>query len=304
MNIERELIDFDAFIEIINPRNSLKKTEELIYQEITDNYCELEILNIMDKNVDKIIVDRVKELVPTIPLSEKKKKRIALASFYDERVKEFREEIPYNLLAMFNSPYRIDGKTLKRVLNKTACTMIDKSIDTVVREYVADNKNIIEKKLIEAYDMAIKEYQRQLKFTKESGHFSQEEIQETEKDISFSIDRAKELKENPQKIVDLLVTDVNDALDEYNISDKVFYFFNKNTLLEIVKPLRKIYLEQSIHQKITNKDVIEDANKRSGLFKEVPEDEFCQFFSIREEKNLDSTPLKVRKLSNPNGSNK
>ena len=304
MNIENELICFDAFIEIINPRNSLKKTEELIYQEITDNYCELEILNIMDKNVDKIIVDRVKELVPTIPLSEKKKKRIALASFYDERVKEFREEIPYNLLAMFNSPYRIDGKTLKRVLNKTACTMIDKSIDAVVREYVADNKNIIEKKLIEAYDMAIKEYQRQLKFTKESGHFSQEEIQETEEDISFSINRAKELKENSQKIVDLLVTDVNDSLDEYNTSDKVFYFFNKNTLLEIVKPLRKIYLEQSIHQKITNKDVIEDANKRSGLLKEVPEDEFCQFFSIKEEKNLDSTPLKVRKLSNPNDSNK
>lgn len=303
MNIENELICFDAFIEIINPRNSLKKTEELIYQEITDNYCELEILNIMDKNVDKIIVDRVKELVPTIPLSEKKKKRIALASFYDERVKEFKEEIPYNLLAMFNSPYRIDGKTLKRVLNKTACTMIDKSIDAVVREYVADNKNIIEKKLIEAYDIAIKEYQRQLKFTKESGHFSQEEIQETEKDIIFSINRAKELKENPQKIIDLLVTDVNDTLDEYNISDKVFYFFNKNTLLEIVKPLRKIYLEQSIHQKITNQDIIEDANKRSGLFKEVPEDEFCQFFSIKEEKKLDSTP-KVRKLSNPNDSNK
>ena len=303
MDTERELICFCSFIEIISPYNSLKKTEELIYQKITDNYYELEILNIINNNVNAIIVDKVKELVPTIPLSEKKKKRIALASFYDDRVKEFKDEIPYNLLAMLNQPYRIDGKMLKRVLDTTACSMIGKSIDAVVRKYVADNKNIIEKKLIEAYDMAIKEYQRQLKFTKESGHYSQEEIQETEKDLSFDIDRVNKLKENSQKIVDLLVTDVNDALDEYNTYDKVFYFFNKNTLLEIAKPLRKIYLEQSSHQKITNKDVIEDANKRSDLFKEVPEDEFCQFFSIKEEKTLDSTP-RVRKLSNSNDSNK
>ena len=151
--------------------------------------------------------------------------------------------------------------------------------------------------------MAIKEYQRQLKFTKESGHYSQEEIQETEKDLSFDIDRVNQLKENSQKIVDLLVTDVNDALDEYSTSDKVFSFFNKNTLLETIKPLRKIYLEQSIHQKITNQDVIEDTNRRSELFKEVPVDEFCQFFSIKEEKTLDSTP-KVRKLSDSNDSNK
>lgn len=303
MDTERGLICFCSFIEIISPYNSLKKTEELIYQKITDNYYELEILNIINNNVNAIIVDRVKELVPTIPLSEKKKKRIALASFYDDRVKEFKEEIPYNLLAMFNPPYRIDGKMLKRVLDTTACSMIGKSIDAVVRKYVADNKNIIEKKLIETYDMAIKEYQRQLKFTKESGHYSQEEIQETEKDLSFDIDRVNQLKENSQKIVDLLVTDVNDALDEYSTSDKVFSFFNKNTLLETVKPLRKIYLEQSIHQKITNQDVIEDANRRSELFKEVPVDEFCQFFSIKEEKTLNSTP-KVRKLSNPNDSNK
>ena len=303
MDTERGLICFCSFIEIISPYNSLKKTEELIYQKITDNYYELEILNIINNNVNAIIVDRVKELVPTIPLSEKKKKRIALASFYDDRVKEFKDEIPYNLLAMFNPPYRIDGKMLKRVLDTTACSMIGKSIDAVVRKYVADNKNIIEKKLIETYDMAIKEYQRQLKFTKESGHYSQEEIQETEKDLSFDIDRVNQLKENSQKIVDLLVTDVNDALDEYSTSDKVFSFFNKNTLLETVKPLRKIYLEQSIHQKITNQDVIEDANRRSELFKEVPVDEFCQFFSIKEEKTLNSTP-KVRKLSNPNDSNK
>ena len=303
MDTERGLICFCSFIEIISPYNSLKKTEELIYQKITDNYYELEILNIINNNVNAIIVDRVKELVPTIPLSEKKKKRIALASFYDDRVKEFKDEIPYNLLAMFNQPYRIDGKMLKRVLDTTACTMVGKSIDAVVRKYVADNKNIIEKKLIETYDMAIKEYQRQLKFTKESGHYSQEEIQETEKDLSFDIDRVNQLKENSQKIVDLLVTDVNDALDEYSTSDKVFSFFNKNTLLETVKPLRKIYLEQSIHQKITNQDVIEDANRRSELFKEVPVDEFCQFFSIKEEKTLNSTP-KVRKLSNPNDSNK
>ena len=173
MDTERELICFDAFIEIISPYNSFKKTEELIYQEITDNYCGLEILNIINNNVGAIIVDKVKELAPMIHLSEKKKKRIALASFYDDRVKEFRDEIPYNLLAMFNQPYRIDGKMLKRVLDTTACTMVSKFIDAVVREYVADNKNIIEKKLIETYDMAIKEYQRQLKFTKESGHFSQ-----------------------------------------------------------------------------------------------------------------------------------
>ena len=269
MDTERGLICFCSFIEIISPYNSLKKTEELIYQKITDNYYELEILNIINNNVNAIIVDRVKELVPTIPLSEKKKKRIALASFYDDRVKEFKEEIPYNLLAMFNPPYRIDGKMLKRVLDTTACSMIGKSIDAVVRKYVADNKNIIEKKLIETYDMAIKEYQRQLKFTKESGHYSQEEIQETEKDLSFDIDRVNQLKENSQKIVDLLVTDVNDALDEYSTSDKVFSFFNKNTLLETVKPLRKIYLEQSIHQKITNQDVIEDANRRSEFFKDV-----------------------------------
>lgn len=303
MDIERELICFCSFIEIISPYNSFKKTEELIYQKITDNYYELEILNIINNNVNAIIVDKVKELVPTIPLSEKKKKRIALASFYDDRVKEFRDEIPYNLLAMLNQPYRIDGKMLKRVLDTTACSMIGKSIDAVVRKYVADNKNIIEKKLIEAYDMAIKEYQRQLKFTKESGHYSQEEIQETEKDLSFDIDRVNQLKENSQKIVDLLVTDVNDALDEYSTSDKVFSFFNKNTLLETIKPLRKIYLEQSIHQKITNQDVIEDTNRRSELFKEVPVDEFCQFFSIKEEKTLDSTP-KVRKLSDSNDSNK
>ena len=303
MDIERELICFCSFIEIISPYNSFKKTEELIYQKITDNYYELEILNIIHNNVNAIIVDKVKELVPTIPLSEKKKKRIALASFYDDRVKEFKDEIPYNLLAMLNQPYRIDGKMLKRVLDTTACSMVGKSIDAVVRKYVADNKNIIEKKLIEAYDMAIKEYQRQLKFTKESGHYSQEEIQETEKDLSFDINRVNQLKENSQKIVDLLVADVNDALDEYSTSDKVFSFFNKNTLLETIKPLRKIYLEQSTHQKITNKDVIEDANKRSELFKEVPEDEFCQFFSIKEEKTLDSTP-KVRKLSNSNDSNK
>lgn len=303
MDTERELICFCSFIEIISPYNSFKKTEELIYQKIIDNYYELEILNIINNNVNAIIVDKVKELVPTIPLSEKKKKRIALASFYDDRVKEFRDEIPYNLLAMLNQPYRIDGKMLKRVLDTTACSMIGKSIDAVVRKYVADNKNIIEKKLIEAYDMAIKEYQRQLKFTKESGHYSQEEIQETEKDLSFDIDRVNQLKENSQKIVDLLVADVNDALDEYSTSDKVFSFFNKNTLLETIKPLRKIYLEQSVHQKITNQDVIEDTNRRSELFKEVPVDEFCQFFSIKEEKTLDSTP-KVRKLSNSNDSNK
>ncbi len=303
MDTERELICFCSFIEIISPYNSFKKTEELIYQKIIDNYYELEILNIINNNVNAIIVDKVKELVPTIPLSEKKKKRIALASFYDDRVKEFRDEIPYNLLAMLNQPYRIDGKMLKRVLDTTACSMIGKSIDAVVRKYVADNKNIIEKKLIEAYDMAIKEYQRQLKFTKESGHYSQEEIQETEKDLSFDIDRVNQLKENSQKIVDLLVTDVNDTLDEYSTSDKVFSFFNKNTLLETIKPLRKIYLEQSVHQKITNQDVIEDTNRRSELFKEVPVDEFCQFFSIKEEKTLDSTP-KVRKLSNSNDSNK
>ena len=303
MDTERELICFCSFIEIISPYNSFKKTEELIYQKIIDNYYELEILNIINNNVNAIIVDKVKELVPTIPLSEKKKKRIALASFYDDRVKEFRDEIPYNLLAMLNQPYRIDGKMLKRVLDTTACSMIGKSIDAVVRKYVADNKNIIEKKLIEAYDMAIKEYQRQLKFTKESGHYSQEEIQETEKDLSFDIDRVNQLKENSQKIVDLLIADVNDALDEYSTSDKVFSFFNKNTLLETIKPLRKIYLEQSVHQKITNQDVIEDTNRRSELFKEVPVDEFCQFFSIKEEKTLDSTP-KVRKLSNSNDSNK
>ena len=90
MDTERGLICFCSFIEIISPYNSLKKTEELIYQKITDNYYELEILNIINNNVNAIIVDRVKELVPTIPLSEKKKKRIALASFYDDRVKEFK----------------------------------------------------------------------------------------------------------------------------------------------------------------------------------------------------------------------
>ena len=40
MDIERELICFCSFIEIISPYNSFKKTEDLIYQKITDNYYE------------------------------------------------------------------------------------------------------------------------------------------------------------------------------------------------------------------------------------------------------------------------
>ena len=282
---------------------SIRKLQDDILTKITEyrkhNYTDISQLQ---SNLDEKILN-IHDIIKNFEKEHQAEQQLSLNFLNNDRVKEFKDEIPYNLLAMLNQPYRIDGKMLKRVLDTTACTMVGKSIDAVVRKYVADNKNIIEKKLIEAYDMAIKEYQRQLKFTKESGHYSQEEIQETEKDLSFDIDRVNQLKENSQKIVDLLVADVNDALDEYSTSDKVFSFFNKNTLLETIKPLRKIYLEQSTHQKITNQDVIEDTNRRSELFKEVPVDEFCQFFSIKEEKTLNSTP-KVRKLSNPNDSNK